>query len=157
MSRPEDPQVTHNLSVSFSLAETRAEFAWCVHIRTLVFVIEQKCLPEIEIDGHEDECRHVLGRADGIPCATARWRFYAPGIAKIERVAVLDHRRGQRIGYDLMRYVLADIERADQHIGTIRLGAQDYAIPFYQRLGFSVAGDGFLEAGIPHHWMERQV
>jgi predicted GNAT family N-acyltransferase len=142
---------------TFSQAETRGDFAWCIHIRTLVFVIEQACPPDIEIDAHEDGCRHILARSDGTPCATARWRIYSPGVAKIERVAVLAPWRGRRIGHALMLHTMQDIALFAPATRTIKLGAQDSAIPFYARLGFEVVGDGFVEAGIPHHWMERRL
>ena len=35
-----------------------------------------------------------------------------------------------------------------------KLGSQDQAIPFYERLGFNIVGEGFVDAGIPHHWMQ---
>ncbi|MBU6234850.1 MAG: GNAT family N-acetyltransferase [Alphaproteobacteria bacterium] len=142
-------------SLVFSVADTKHDLAWCAHIRTIVFVIGQNCPPEIEIDEHENICRHILGRDCGRPCATARWRVYKQGVAKIERVAVLDAWRGKRIGQSLMEAVIADIKATMPDCKTLRLGAQDYAIPFYERLGFAVDGDGFMEAGIPHHWMQK--
>jgi predicted GNAT family N-acyltransferase len=39
----------------------------------------------------------------------------------------------------------------------LRIEAQDYTIPFYEKMGFAVVGDGFLEANIPHHAMEKCV
>lgn len=143
------------MPLEFMIAKTKREIAWCAHIRTIVFVVGQNCAPEIEIDEHEDHCRHILGFDAGRPCATARWRIYQPGIAKIERVAVLDSWRGKGIGLQLMRSVMTDISEANPDIALLRLSSQDYAIPFYEKLGFEVRGDGYSEAGIPHHLMER--
>jgi predicted GNAT family N-acyltransferase len=39
----------------------------------------------------------------------------------------------------------------------LRIEAQDYTIPFYEKMGFTVVGDGFLEANTPHHAMEKCV
>ena len=142
------------MTLDFTLAETKHDLAWCFHIRTLVFVIGQQCPPDIEIDAHEDACRHLLARTDGRPCATARWRRYGDGIAKIERVAVLEPWRGRGIGSALMRAVIADVRSVASAATTYRLGSQDQAIPFYERLGFTIVGEGFMDAGIPHHWMQ---
>jgi len=144
-----------NDNFTFRIADDKHDLAWCAHIRTIVFVIGQNCPPEIEIDAHENDCRHILGLEGNRPCATARWRVYQPGVAKIERVAVLDDCRGKGMGQALMLALIHDIKSVmGESCKTLRLGAQDYAIPFYERLGFSVVGDGFMEADIPHHWME---
>jgi predicted GNAT family N-acyltransferase len=31
------------------------------------------------------------------------------------------------------------------------LSAQDHALPFYKRLGYTTFGAGYLDEGIPHH------
>lgn len=143
------------MSLTFDIAQTKHDFAWCAHIRTIVFVLGQNCPPDIEIDEHEDVCRHILARDAGKPCGTARWRIYKPGVAKIERVAVLDAWRGKGVGHALMQAVITDIKSIAPDAKTLRLGAQDYAIPFYEKLGFRIVGEGFMEANIPHHWMEK--
>jgi predicted GNAT family N-acyltransferase len=56
-----------------------------------------------------------------------------------------------------MDAVISDIKSADPHFKTLRIEAQDYTIPFYEKMGFTVVGDGFLEANIPHHAMEKCV
>ncbi len=37
------------------------------------------------------------------------------------------------------------------------LDSQDQAIPFYEKSGFSMEGDGFMDAGIPHHRMTKRI
>lgn len=133
--------------ITFRVAETRHDHGLCVAIRTLVF----------EVDANEDTCRHVLGLDDAKPFAAARWRHYRPGVAKIERVAVLKPWRGQNLGTALVRAVIADIKSTDAGFHTLRLEAQDDTIPFYAKLGFIVVSEGFLDANIPHHAMEKPV
>jgi predicted GNAT family N-acyltransferase len=143
------------MPLNFQLVQNKHDYAWCTYIRTSVFIIEQNCPPELEIDEHEESCRHMLARDGDVACATARWRVYKPGIAKIERVAVLKPWRGKGVGLELLKAIIADIKTTSPECHTLRLGAQDYAIPFYERLGFQVVEDGFIEANIPHHWMEK--
>src|SRR6476619_5912335 len=135
--------------IIFQVAETKHDHGWCVAIRTLVFEVEQHVDIGLEVDQHEDACRHILGIDDRIPFAAARWRIYKPGVAKIERVAVLKAWRGQNLGTALMDAVISDIKSADPNFKTLRIEAQDYTIPFYEKMGFTVVGDGFLEANTP--------
>ena len=34
--------------------------------------------------------------------------------------------------------------------GIIKISAQVYAVPFYNRLGYHITGEEYLEDGIPH-------
>jgi len=74
--------------------------------------------------------------------------------AKIERVAVLKEGRGRGVGTELMRYILQEIH-SHSHIQTIKLGSQNSAIPFYEKLGFQVIGEEYLDADIPHRLMVK--
>ena len=65
-------------------------------------------------------------------------------------------KRRKRYASFLMRSVM---DNAKRMLGAKRLylEAQTYAIPFYERLGFKVCSDEFLEDGIPHVKMESEV
>jgi predicted GNAT family N-acyltransferase len=143
--------------IVFRVAETRFDHGSCIVVRTLVFEVEQHVASHLEVDEHEDACRHILAVDDGKPIAAARWRTYKPGVAKIERVALLKAWRGRNLGTALMEAVISDIRTTAPDLKTLRLDAQDHAIPFYEKIGFAVVGDGFLEAEIPHHAMERNA
>jgi len=70
-------------------------------------------------------------------------------------VVAKDKRRGRYASF-LMRSVM---ENAGRYFGArhLYLESQTYAIPFYERLGFKVCSEEFLEDGIPHVKMERDV
>lgn len=131
--------------------------ALCVYLRTVIFIQGQDVALEDEIETNEDDAVYFLGLVDGKPVATARYRVIENGtIGKIERVGVLDSQRGKGFGKKIMTHVIEDITK--EHDGlTIKLSAQDHAIPFYEGLGFSARGEGYMEAGIPHHMMERKA
>jgi predicted GNAT family N-acyltransferase len=38
--------------------------------------------------------------------------------------------------------------------GAVTLAAQTQAIGFYERLGYVAHGNEFMDAGIPHRWMD---
>ena len=72
-------------------------------------------------------------------------------------MALLKAWRGRNLGTALMEAVISDIKTTAPDLKSLRLDAQDRAISFYEKIGFTVVGDGFLEAGIPHHAMERNA
>lgn len=138
--------------------ESEAEWEQARVIRRRVFVEEQGCPPEEEWDGLDAVSRHVLGRVDGTPVATARWRtvpYEGALAAKLERFAVLPAHRDRGYGRQLVRYVLHDAHRAG--FDTLLLHAQAHLEPFYASLGFERVGEPFSEAGIPHVRMVRHV
>jgi len=107
---------------------------------------------EIETDEWENSSTYYLAIDGEKVLGTARWRLIDNQTAKIERVAILKEARGQGVGTELMRYLLQDID-SQPNIQTIKLGSQNSAIPFYEKLGFQVIGEEYLDAGIPHHFM----
>lgn len=125
-------------------------------IRKKVFVDEQNVPMELEIDELEDQALHVVGYLNGTPISTARIYEKYPQTYKIQRVAVDSNLRGQKRGVQLMQ----EVERYAKEIGgtSLVLDAQDYAIPFYERLGFFISDEkGFMDAGIPHHSMKKDI
>jgi predicted GNAT family N-acyltransferase len=132
------------------------DFARCIMIRTRVFVIEQNIAANIETDELENNSIHYLVTEEGKALATARWRWLDETTAKIERVAVLKEARGRGVGRELMRCLLQEIETYPQ-IKLIKLGSQNSAISFYEKLGFQVVGEEYLDAEIPHHLMLKRI
>jgi len=120
-------------------------------IRETVFVREQGVPLELEWDGLDPKCRHVLAWNDqGEPIGTAR---LCPNgnQSKIGRMAVLKAHRGRGVGRALLNALL-DHARA-QGVAQLFLSAQTTAVEFYERAGFQAGGAIFEEAGIPHRSM----
>ena len=44
-----------------------------------------------------------------------------------------------------------------QDLSKLKLDAQTQAIPFYERLGYRVASEEFMDAGIPHRTMIKDL
>ena len=101
---------------------------------------------------------HVLGLADGLPAATLRLRFVEDKI-KIERFAVLKDYRSQGVGAAMMVETLKLIEGLKERMQITKavLSAQEAVIPFYQKFGFSVCSDTYMDANIPHKDMELSL
>jgi predicted GNAT family N-acyltransferase len=131
------------------------DLARCLDLRRKVFIDEQGVSEADERDDYDASAIHLLARDGDLPVGTARIVLNGP-VGKIGRVCVLKPYRGTGLGAGLIRFALAYLE-ANPDLHTARLGAQTHALGFYQRLGFTVIGDEYQDAGIPHYDMERAV
>ena len=117
-------------------------------VRETVFVQEQKVPIELEWDGIDDQCLHMLAEDDqGNPVGTGR--LLPDG--HIGLMAVLGEWRGQGVGTALLRALMEEGEK--RGFRELVLAAQLQAIPFYEKEGFVAEGDVFDDAGIPHRNM----
>ena len=128
-----------------------------MQLRTNIFVVEQNC-PYPELDGKDKNCLHVFATQGGKVVAYAR--IVPPGLSykeiSIGRVVVhADHRK------DGLGRVLIDLtlEKIEEEFGAqpIQIGAQTYLKKFYGSFGFEPVSEEYLEDGIPHVDMIRQV
>ena len=117
-------------------------------IRKVVFVEEQECPPELEWE-FEEESTHFMATVNGTPAGASRWRKTEKGY-KLERFAVLKEFRGQGVGQELVKAVLADLPADATYV---YLHAQIQAMGLYERFGFEKVGEMFEEAGIQHYKM----
>lgn len=123
-----------------------------IPLRTTVFVEEQKVPLELELDDEDATATHLLAvDASGLALGCAR--LLTSG--QIGRMAVLAPFRGQGIGASLL--AAAEAAARQQHRKGVFLHAQTHAIPFYARNGYRVCSDEFMDAGIPHRSMEKQL
>jgi len=143
------------VSSAHELIVESADLAQALAIRRAVFIVEQGIDEEIEIDAFDENCRHYVARRHGVAVGAARQRPYGAGVAKIERMAVLAPHRRAGVGRALLERMEADAAR--DGATAIVLHAQDRALAFYARCGYRVEGEGFEEAGIPHHRMRKTL
>jgi predicted GNAT family N-acyltransferase len=134
---------------------TAADRAEIAELRTRVFVGEQGVPAEIEQDAADETAVHVLSRdASGRVVATGRLLLHGE-TAAIGRMAADASVRGRGHG----AAVLAELHRQASLRGVtaIELHAQLTARGFYERAGYAAVGDEYLEAGIAHVTMRRQL
>jgi predicted GNAT family N-acyltransferase len=131
-------------------ADFTADFAGIRHVRSTVFIDEQRVPRELEFDERDERCAHVLAFDGEAAVATGRLDLEYGG--KIGRVAVVATHRGSGVGRAIMQR-LHEIARAhgQQHLWC---HAQLTAAPFYELLGYRRVGPVFVEAGIDHVRME---
>ncbi|CEG22279.1 putative N-acetyltransferase YjcF [Planococcus massiliensis] len=137
------------------IAETPLEKEHAFDIRRKVFVEEQGVPVHLELDEYDDTAVHFIGYELEQPIAAGRIRETDMGVGKIERVCVLPEYRGLHVGVLMMN----EMEEYARKAGllTLKLNAQSYAIPFYEKLNYTVTSPEFMDAGIPHRAMEKNV
>lgn len=152
--------------MQIQIARDAEEIAACMKLRHLVFVEEQGVPVSEEVDGLDESCTHILaidgdGLSAGTPVAAARLRFVPEPaedrvVAKVQRVCVAPDYRGRGLGRKMMEFILSHI-RSDDRTKTVRLSAQTDAMGLYEKLGFTVTSETYMDAGIPHKDMEKQL
>lgn len=128
-----------------------SDYQDALSIRRQVFINEQNVPEEIEIDEFEKSSDHFLLVVAGKPAATGRLRV-KNDLIKFERIATLKDYRGQGLGKKLMEFML---QYAQKNYPTLTpyMHSQMDAVPFYEKLGWTVKGEIFYEASIPHKAM----
>lgn len=124
-------------------------------IRDTVFTKEQGFAAP-DVDALDPLSVHVVLYEDGHPVATGRCCMEDNGkTGHLGRLCVLKEQRGK----DLGRAVITELERLAVQAGAkqLRLGAQLYAIPFYEKCGFVPSGERFFDEFCEHEWMQKSL
>lgn len=124
-------------------------------VRKIVFVEEQNVPPDEEIDEFENVATHFVCYNDNHePIGAGRFR-QLDDIGKIERICVLPSYRKNGVGKLIMNAIINYAK--EKGFNKVKLNSQTHAIPFYEKLGFTIASDEYMEAGIPHRTMIKTL
>lgn len=136
------------------VVENHQELQDALSVRKIVFIHEQQVPAEEEIDQYDDTAVHFVQYDGETPIGAGRFRTI-DGIGKVERICVLKDKRKTGAGKLIMQKIE---DYAKEHdIQSVKLNAQTHAIPFYTRLGYEIISDEFLDAGIPHRTMKKNL
>ena len=128
------------------------------HIRKEVFVKEQGVPLEDEFDEYDElnslSAEHMIVYYHKHPVGTGRIRI-VNGIAKLERICILQPFRKLGIG----KVIINTLEGIAQEKGIshVKLHGQTHAEGFYHKLGYQTSSDEFMEDGIPHFVMLKDL
>jgi len=140
--------------VTVKIVETQKELEDAYSVRKTVFVDEQDVPLDEEIDAYEDEAEHFVMYHEGSPIAAGRFRF-VDGYGKVERICVLQEARKTGAGKAIMNAIEKYAREKDIH--KLKLNAQTHALPFYAGLGYEIVSEEFMDAGIPHKTMVKEL
>ncbi|MFP7298311.1 GNAT family N-acetyltransferase [Neobacillus niacini] len=127
------------------------------HIRKEVFVKEQGVPLEDEFDEFDNlngQCEHILVYFEEQPVGTGRIRW-VDEFGKLERICILEPYRK----YGLGKIIISALEKIAQERGAVKvkLHGQTQAQGFYKKLGFQTSSNVFIEDGIPHLLMTKEL
>jgi len=121
-------------------------------VRHIVFINEQGVPEELEWDEDDNTSIHILVTdKHQTPIGTGRMK---PN-GHIGRMAVIKKYRKSGIGTAILKELLKSA--ATQNLKHVYLHSQITAIPFYEKLGFKISSEEFMDAGIPHKTMQRTL
>lgn len=130
------------------------ELYYILQLRSEIFVLEQQCLYQ-DMDEMDQKAYHFM-IFDKTDTLIAYSRLFPPGIAYKEAAIgrIITKTHGIGLGKILLR---KSIDQTSLIFGKadIRIGAQCYAIPFYEKFGFKSEGATYLEDNIQHIEMLR--
>jgi predicted GNAT family N-acyltransferase len=124
-------------------------------VRETVFVHEQGVPPVLEWDGLDETAEHVLVQDDAGQAVGCGRLVPDRDAAHLGRMAVLRDWRRRGAGHALLEALLDAARKGG--FRRVWLNAQTYATEFYAKFGFRSVGEEFLDAGIPHCRMERDL
>lgn len=139
------------------IVDNQKELNLAFSIRKIVFVEEQGVPAHLELDDQDKHAVHFIVKdtqKDQV-IGAARLRIIENHIGKVERVCILKEHRGKNLGLLIMKQV--ENYAVSQGLEKLKLHAQSYAIPFYEKISYSVTSPEFLDAGIPHRTMEKII
>lgn len=116
-----------------------------LRLRTDVFVVEQACAyPELDGRDTHPGTLHLWYADGGSPVCYLRVLADGDGAVRLGRVVTAPDARRRGLGAQLVRAAL------DRTSGPVVIDAQAQLQAWYEQLGFSVSGEGFVEDGIAH-------
>jgi len=127
------------------------------HIRKEVFVKEQNVPLEDEFDEFDtlnELAEHILIYYNEQPVGTGRVRW-VDGFGKLERICILEPYRKFGLG----KVIIGALEEIAEEKGLsrVKLHGQTHAEGFYKKLGYQTASSMFMEDGIPHVLMTKEL
>lgn len=129
---------------------TTAELYELLKARAKIFVVEQNCVYQ-DLDDKDYDCLHIFYEESGKVVAYLRAFLKENGIVQVGRVLTVEH--GTGLGGKLLKARI-DCIKEKYCPREIFIEAQCYAVGYYEREGFQICSEEFLEDGIPHVQME---
>jgi predicted GNAT family N-acyltransferase len=144
-----------NQDLEIIAVQTKDQLEACFFVRTEVFHKEQGVDKALDFDGKDESSHNVLALMEGEVAATMRLRDIGEKKLKLERLAVLAQFRRKSIASALIEYASKEAKKIGK--SEIILHAQVNAKALYEKAGYQAIGEEFLEAGIRHIEMIKEI
>ncbi|RIB20077.1 acyl-CoA N-acyltransferase [Gigaspora rosea] len=133
----------------------------CYKIRTEVFVKEQKFDPANELDEYDESssCHHFLALKSSLPIGTVRIHPYLSHTSttgKIGRLSVLKQYRNMGVG-ELLLQTVESFAKSELGFERCILHSQNVIKEWYKKRGYVALGGIFIEEGVEHCKMSKDI
>lgn len=127
---------------------TTIELYEILKARSKIFVVDQKCVYQ-DLDNIDYRSLHIFFKEgdDVLAYMRAFKKETEAGVVQAGRVLTIEH--GIGMGGKLLKEGIMQIKEK-MNPRQIYIEAQCYATGYYEREGFKICSDEFLEEGIPH-------
>jgi ElaA protein len=142
------------VTLEVRLARDEAEREAALALRRRVFVEEQGVPEAEEVDGRDPDAMHLVALTEAGLVGTCRLLTEEDAV-RLGRLAVAPEVRRRGVASAILE--AAEDEARRRGARRVVLNAQTQADELYRRHGYVVSGDRFLEAGIEHLPMERDL
>ncbi|MCY1030437.1 GNAT family N-acetyltransferase [Corallococcus sp. BB11-1] len=103
----------------------------------------------------EDASLHLVAHAGDTVTGCVLFHPEDAHGGRLFQMAVAPSLQGQGLGARLVRALEDELrQRRFRHV---HLHARAQVVPFYERLGYSVYGEPYVEVGVPHRNMQRDL
>lgn len=145
------------MSPRLYLADTTELLNRSMKVREQVFTIEKQIPKSVEVDELDclqSESDHFVVEMDKKDVCALRCKKRGDGTVQIQRFCVLKDYRKAGIG----RWTLEQIEKYywEKDIQALVLDSKFAVSGFYERCGYVVVSEPFMEAGVEHVTMEKR-
>lgn len=132
--------------------------AECLKIRNTVFTLERGVPQEIEVDSQDisdGECDHFLIEYEGKSAGALRCMRTGESVVKLQRFCILKEFRLLGLGRKTVAYI--EDHYREMGISRIEMDAKYEAYKFYEKCGYQIKSEPFMEAGILHVKMRKDL
>lgn len=126
-------------------------------IRNKVFTVEKGVPVDIEVDEYDDlndDCDHFIIEYNSNKVGTIRC-LKNNDIVKVQRFCILSNYRNLGIGNEVLKYIEEYYKKEQK--SKIIMDAKYSVYKFYEKCGYKAVSNKFIEAGIEHIKMEKDL
>lgn len=122
-----------------------------LRLRAEVFIVEQDCVYQ-DLDNVDKNAYHVYLKERNEILAYLRVIDKGERLDEVSLGRVISLKRRQGLGTQIMKIGIS-VAKEKYGAKKIKIGAQAYAKPFYEGVGFKQISGEYMEDGIPHIYM----
>lgn len=122
-----------------------------LRLRAEVFIVEQDCVYQ-DLDNVDRNAYHVYLKEGNEILAYLRVIDKGERLDEVSLGRVISLKRRQGFGTQIMKIGIS-VAKEKYGAKKIKIGAQAYAKPFYESVGFKQISGEYMEDGIPHIYM----